>query len=201
MTYNHRVNRRVFLQRASSATLLAGLMLYKPCIAKPIAEKLISKTDSVAFSVSQKAVLTAVQIQLFPKDGDGPSAIDINALGYLEWALTDPKNIADGDREYIVNGIVGLDKVAIESQKQNFITLSKQQQHKVIETLSESKKGDNWLSLLVYYLLEALLLDPVYGGNTNEVGWAWLGHQAGYPRPTKTKNYRYYLNQTQPNLA
>jgi gluconate 2-dehydrogenase gamma chain len=193
MTFSHTVNRRVFLQQAGAASLLAGLMLYKPCIAKEFANK-HSDIVNTAFSVPEKAVLNAVQMQLFPADGDGPSAKNINALGYLELALMDAKNIADGDRTYIIEGLTRLEKSSIEIGNQNFIQLSIQQQHQVIETLSKSEKGDNWISLLVYYLLEALLLDPVYGGNTNAAGWAWLGHQAGFPRPSKTKNYRHYLN-------
>ena len=41
----------------------------------------------------------------------------------------------------------------------------------------------------MYYLLEALLADPVYGGNTDEVGWKWLGYTAGFPRPPIGKRY------------
>jgi len=42
---------------------------------------------------------------------------------------------------------------------------------------------------LLTYLLEALLADPVYAGNPNGIGWKWLQHQPGFPRPTKNKKY------------
>lgn len=191
MPISHVVNRRVFLKQTGAAALLAGLILYKPCIAKTLVEA--DGVDGTVFSTTQKSLLSAVQMHLFPADGDGPSAIDINALGYLEWALTDVKNIEDGDPAYIIKGIVWLEKLAIDTMKQGFMTLSTKQQHTVIESFSQSERGDNWLSLLVYYLLEALLLDPVYGGNTNMLGWKWIEHQAGFPRPSKTKNYHHYL--------
>lgn len=194
MTHRHTLNRRAFLRQAGAATLLANLLLYKPVVAKTLTETLAQPISAInpAFSTSQKKRLNAVHSHLFPADGDGPSAADINALGYLEFALTDPKNIADGDRDYIINGMAWLEKIAAEKGK-TFTSLSTQQQHQVLEKLAESQRGDNWLSLLVYYILEALLLDPVYGGNTNAIGWAWLDHKAGFPRPTKDKNYRHYL--------
>jgi len=39
------------------------------------------------------------------------------------------------------------------------------------------------------YIFEALLVDPVYGGNPNGIGWKWLEHQPGLPRPTADKRY------------
>ncbi len=49
--------------------------------------------------------------------------------------------------------------------------------------------GRNWLSLLLYYIFEALLADPVYGCNPNGIGWKWLEHQPGFPRPPADKIY------------
>ena len=49
--------------------------------------------------------------------------------------------------------------------------------------------GENWLSTLLLYIFEALLTDPVYGGNPNGIGWKWLGHNPGLPRPTADKRY------------
>ena len=43
---------------------------------------------------------------------------------------------------------------------------------------------------VMYYLAEALMLDPVYGGNPDMIGWKWLEHQAGFPRPVAGKTYR-----------
>ena len=43
--------------------------------------------------------------------------------------------------------------------------------------------------IILTYLLQALLTDPVYGGNPNGVGWKWLHHQPGFPRPPKDETY------------
>ena len=64
------------------------------------------------FSDSQREVLDAVQMQLFPEDGDGPGARDLNALAYLEWAMTDPVNVDDGDPVFIGKGIGWLEDLS-----------------------------------------------------------------------------------------
>ena len=50
-------------------------------------------------------------------------------------------------------------------------------------------RRSRWLSTLITYTLEALLSDPLYGGNTNGIGWKWLGHDPGNPRPSADKIY------------
>ena len=37
--------------------------------------------------------------------------------------------------------------------------------------------------------MEALLTDPAYGGNPDGIGWRWLGHTPGYPRPSAATIY------------
>ena len=50
-------------------------------------------------------------------------------------------------------------------------------------------EGENWVSTLLFYICEALLTDPIYGGNPNGIGWAWLAHQPGFPRPSPEQSY------------
>jgi gluconate 2-dehydrogenase gamma chain len=58
-----------------------------------------------------------------------------------------------------------------------------------LREIEQSRAGRNWLSLLLTYLLEALLADPVYGGNPDGIGWTWLEHQPGYPAPPRDKSW------------
>ncbi len=188
------MTRREFIKQAALVPLVAGFLNSKPVFAKdnfPDDENDITAFED-QFTQPQKAVLQAVQLQLFPDDGDGPSATDIQALSYLEWALTDLDNIEDGDRVIILRGVGWLNELTKEKYSANFHQISKQQQHTLMQQLSKSEAGENWMSLLIYYLLEALLLDPVYGGNTDSVGWRWLQHQPGFPRPDNAHLYRHY---------
>jgi len=192
------LNRRAFLRQSSAAILIAGIAACKPDIKMPTTAEpnqptpKTGLTDRFSFDSHQQASIKAVQIQLFPEDGDGPSANDINGLDYLEWALTDLDNQEDGDGDFIQKGVGWLDSLSEQTKGSQFIKLSLEQQNEVLQKISQSSAGENWLSLLIYYLLEALLLDPIYGGNPDQIGWQWLQHQPGFPRPNDQTNYRVF---------
>ncbi len=185
------LSRREFIKTGVAVGLLSCLAGCKP--PDPSAVKNTQQqtvTSTFKFTPFQAGVLSAVFLQLFPDDGDGPGASDINALGYLEWAMTDPQNIADGDTDFIIQGIGWLDELSREMVSKPYARASRDEQHQVLLKTSHSRQGENWMALLMYYLTEALLLDPIYGGNTDQVGWKWLQHQPGFPRPVPGKTYR-----------
>jgi gluconate 2-dehydrogenase gamma chain len=132
--------------------------------------------------------LAEVQEHLFPASAETPGAGDIQALVYLRNTIENPA--ADGeDREFVFNGVGWLNDLAEETFQQNFVALGEQQRETLLRQIEQSRAGSNWLSLLLTYLLEALLADPVYGGNPNGIGWEWLEHQPGYPRPPADKTW------------
>lgn len=194
------LNRRDFVKSSLAASLLAGLVACKPSINdtpdKTSPEPLIKPSkDTVqlgdyVFTKKQHQDLQAVSMRLFPDDGDGPSADDLHFLTYLEWAMTDEQNITDGDPEFIAKGIGWLNQFANDDYGKNFKDLSTDIQDKLLTATAKSDAGENWMALLVYYLIEALALDPYYGGNPNQIGWKWLQHQGGFPHPIKGKTYR-----------
>jgi gluconate 2-dehydrogenase gamma chain len=193
------LNRRAFLRTSTAISLLAGITLTKPSFAIPqttpnsVASLSELATDGNVFTTPQQQVLDAVQMQLFPDDGDGPSAQDLNALAYLKWAMSDQQNINDGDPQFIIDGIGWLNDLAKQTHGNHFVKLTYEQQDKVLKQVAKSQAGENWLSLLMYYLTEALMLDPVYGGNPNMISWQWLEHQPGFPAPITGKTYRDFL--------
>ncbi len=142
------------------------------------------------FTDEQRRILDAVQMQLFPEDGNGPGARDLNALAYLEWAITDPVNVDDGDPEFIGKGIGRLAELSRSAHGVGFVELTDALQAHALDEMTQSKFGKNWLSLLMFYLTEALMLDPYYGGNPDMIGWMWLEHRPGFPRPVKGRTYR-----------
>ncbi len=186
--YDSGLNRRAFLRRSGAAAVLLGLIGTKPSFV--IADEVDdTELQEAEFSHHDQAVVEAVQMQLFPDDGDGPSAKALNAFRYLTWALEDPDNKADGDRAFILRGVGWLEELAESTQGNSFIELTLSEQDAVLKQISKSRAGENWLSLLLYYLLESLTLDPIYGGNTDGIGWQWLEHQPGFPRPVEGKTY------------
>jgi gluconate 2-dehydrogenase gamma chain len=130
----------------------------------------------------------AVQQQLFPDDGNGPSAKDLNATLYLKFVL-DAKDTDPDDRRFIDNGITWLNDLAQQTHQHTFVTCTPAQQSEVLTDIAKSRAGERWLAFLLTYIFEALLTDPVYGGNPNGIGWQWLQHQPGFPHPPKDKQY------------
>ena len=132
--------------------------------------------------------LSAVQEHLFPAGPRSPGARDIRALEYLQGMLESP-DIEDKQKLFIRNGVGWLNDLAVKQQGQSFVDLGKQDKEKILRRIESSRAGERWLSLLLSYLLEALLADPVYDGNPEGIGWAWLQHQPGYPTPPPDKKY------------
>lgn len=192
------INRRDFIKSSLAVSLLATITACKPNISEsPVkkTKKLISniptvKIDKNTFSKEQQLDLDSIFMRLFPEDGDGPSANDLNITTYLEWAMSDEKNTADGDPEFIAKGIGWLNQLSNDNIGKIFRLATTKQQDKLITETVGSDAGRNWISILLYYVVEALTLDPFYGGNTNQVGWNWLEHQGGFPQPIQGKTYR-----------
>ena len=131
---------------------------------------------------------SAVQQHLFPSDGNGPGAAEINASLYLKFVLQAADTDAE-QRDLIGNGPQWVNDISREQKGGAFIRLSTKDREHVIKMIASSRVGESWLSYLLLYIFEALLADPVYGGNPDELGWKWLQHKPGYPQPPHNKRY------------
>ena len=184
------IGRREFMTRVG---LLGSLAIAYP--ATVLAQLRLSKDKNVSADWEQQGswqTLAQVQEVLFPAGEDVPGAADIGATLYLHNAIENPS--ADGeDKDFIFRGIGWLDGLTQERHKKIFLQLSANQQNEIIEVIVKSRAGRNWVSLLLTYTLEALLADPVYGGNQNGIGWKWLQHQPGYPTPSSDKTWDHLL--------
>jgi len=97
----------------------------------------------------------------------------------------DPDN-----RKFIVNGVGWLNDIASKRHEAVFIDLNGDQREDVLRQIEKTGAGERWISLILLYVFEALLSDPVYGGNTDQIGWRWLEHQPGFPRPPASQRYQ-----------
>jgi gluconate 2-dehydrogenase gamma chain len=166
----------------ATAAALAGLPY-------ALRKDLTQETSFVLFSDEQRRMVSAVQEHLFPKGPDSPGAADINATAYLEWAITAPE-IDPDTKNTIVNGVGRLQDASRERFEIQFTGLNDEQREALLRYLADNTRwGRAWLSLMLYYIFEALLSDPAYGSNPNQIGWRWLQHQPGFPRPPTDKTY------------
>lgn len=132
--------------------------------------------------------LAAVQEHLFPSDGIAPGARQINATQYLKNVI-DYHDVEQSEKDFIQSGVKWLNGLAREKYSANFIELDTSAKEKTLRKVAQSRAGENWLSTLLSYLIEALLTAPAYGGNPKGIGWKWLEHQPGFPQPPSNKVY------------
>lgn len=185
-----RTSRRQFLRQS---IFVAGSLSLAPIV---LAEKNTKQLNLKASANWPQPWLTLsyVQNQLFPRSGKintdtySPGASDINATAYLKLMLNVP-GADKTERNFIIKGVSWLDGIANSMFGKPFIKLNNDKREKVLQKISKSRSGESWLSTLLSYIFEALLTDPVYGGNTRQAGWKWLQHQAGFPRPPENKKY------------
>lgn len=126
--------------------------------------------------------LASVQEHLFPASEHGPGALEIQAIQYLYNELRILR-IDDEQRRFIINGVGWLNDIAKEAKQLSFYQLQSEDKEVVLRKIEQSRAGRRWISRMLTFVLEALLADPVYGGNPAGIGWHWLRHKPGFPRP------------------
>lgn len=175
------VSRRQFVQRMG--ILSAGMFL-------PVTLKAATATQKqLAPAPAPWPTIAAVQEQLFPKEPDSPGASDINAASYLKNLIDEPQ-FDRHEQNFILNGPTWLNDLANNQHGKPFPQLSSAQQQQLLQEIAQSTAGENWLSLLLSYIFEALLSSPIYGGNPDGIGWRWLEHNPGFPQPNATNTYQ-----------
>lgn len=148
-----------------------------------------SDKETTPLMTNQQArILIKVQTILFPDDGNGPSAEEINAFPYLLWYLQD-ELIEQYERSFYIRGADWLEQESLDLFNISFLDLPEKTQIDLVNILSMKKRTKQWLSKLLTFIFEALLADPIYGGNPNNIGWDWLNHDPGSPRSEGETSY------------
>lgn len=180
-----RMQRRGFLKSILAASVVTQIPWWMACT---------NENESRDFIISKQnqEILSLAQEFLFPSDGNGPGAIEIKADEYLQWVLNDPKMDVD-EKKYIINGLTWIEETAEEEKGTEFLKLNKPEQTNILNFVSATDWGESWYSVLLNFIFEALLSDPIYGSNLDGIGWKWLEHNAGIPRPLEDQKYGQFL--------
>lgn len=189
--HKHKIQRRVFVKNMLASGLLTQIPFSKMVKASPSPNPYETKADLL--NDAQMNIVREVQQHLFPHDGNGPGADELNADKYLLWVLSDPRK-DPADTQYIMDGIGWVAETADEEYQKAFEELSESEKASLIAFIAGKAWGSSWLSIILTYIFEALVADPQYGGNTKESGWKWLNHYPGNPRPTEKLLYGNILN-------
>ena len=182
MADNGLLNRREFMRLL---TLITGAVASYPLSGLAIERQ----QKEIPFHNKEPwKTLSEVQDHLFPSEENSIGAKDINALVYLQNMMNISSFDLD-DKELLNNGVIWLNDLSKQQYSKTFVHLDFKKKEKILRRIEESKAGSRWISLMLTYLLQALLTDPVYGGNPDGIGWEWLHHQPGFPHPTENKKY------------
>ena len=179
------MSRRHFVKGLLIAGTITQIPFLSACLNKDKEEERLALG---VLNNKQKDILKEIQAILFPNDGNGPSASDVRALDYLQWVISDSR-MDPSEVEYLINGIAWVEESSKENLSQSFLKLSQSNKEKLVAKVSRESWGESWLSVVLTLIFEALLSDPQYGGNTDSIGWKWLNHYPGNPRPTKDLLY------------
>jgi gluconate 2-dehydrogenase gamma chain len=142
---------------------------------------IIVNTYMMAKDVDDKIWLTIEEVQniLLPKTSNMPSAREFGSVPYLKQNI-DHYSFDKDDLELILNGAQVFKETFPE-----FYKSTKKEKLEIVKQANKSDYGSSWLNILVYYGIEAMLSDPIYGGNKYQSGWMALNHKPGMPRPKR----------------
>lgn len=185
--YQWSLNRRRWFKLA----FLGGIALSSPWIVScdHHENNTAPNLDSKGLLTSEEMnLLFALQNVLVPNGGNGPSAADVNAHQYFIWMLSDPLYPQD-DKDYFIGRLNEFNDLFKEQQQQSFHQSSETIQQEFITAQLATSWVESFVSRMITVIFEAMLLDPIYGGNTNEIGWEWLEHLPGFPQPNETTKY------------
>ena len=184
-----RINRRKFLGLTTLFAIGASMPLHS-CLLDNRPE-VTAKRDPNILSELEWNTLIAVQEVLFPHEENAPGAVDINAAGYFQWVLADPE-MDPSEIKFKKKGLSRLNEACKELFENEFYTLNEEEKEDILNHVTKESWGRSWISTMLLHIFEALLSDPIYGGNINEIGWKWLNYNPGIPRPEKGKTYLDY---------
>lgn len=180
------LDRRTFLLRMALLTTSAAMPL---SMCTPQKKKLFQKgRNAQILSEKEWQILIAVQDILFPSEDNAPGARELNAASFVQWVIGD-KELDPEETAFLKNGLTWVDEEAVERWEKPFLELKEEEREKLLRHIETHSWGESWLSVMLMYIFEALLSDPLYGANPGGIGWNWLGYNPGQPRPQENKIY------------
>ncbi|WP_457745139.1 gluconate 2-dehydrogenase subunit 3 family protein [Sulfurimonas sp.] len=124
--------------------------------------------------------IRVLHLDLFPQ----AERLHISTAPYMH-IIFHHSRISKEDKEFIKNGVKWLNEAAIKEHKVIYTKLPFLKRQKLLKKISKTQWGESFLYNIMGYMFEAMLGDPIYGGNNRDAGWQWLAFEGGKPRPKK----------------
>lgn len=125
-----------------------------------------------------RETIKILQYDLFPKAKE----LNIDTINYMDLIFRHPR-VTQEEKTFLKNGVKWLNETSFEMYDKSYTKLPEQERQDVLNAISQTQWGENFISKIMSYILEAMLGDPLYGGNNKEAGWKWLAFEGGKPRP------------------
>ena len=161
------------------------------------AGQVLAQTSTL--TAAETATLAAVCARLIPSDENGPGAAEARASVYIGRALG---GWLAGSREDYRSGLAAIDEAAHARNGRRFVDLSPSDQDNVLAGVEQTP----FFGVVRAHTIQGTFCDPVYGGNTNFVGWDLLGYpgvrlnvtaadqrMAEYAKPVRRSAYEYAM--------
>lgn len=139
---------------------------------------MVMSQNKLFASVSPLQTLAVVQEDLFPQK----MITNSNALSYISIIFKHSRISAD-EKQFLRNGTKWLNEESVSQYDKLYTQLNSEKRQKILQIISKESWGRSWIKIVLSYIVEAVLGDPIYGINKKESGWKWLGHVSGLPRP------------------
>lgn len=136
----------------------------------------------------RSSTMKAVQIHLLPGSLGSPGALEVNANQYL-LNIIHRGELETEQLATLKAGLLQINQLARQLAFRSFINLDPEQKETCLRTLEKNSTGRGFLIIVLQYLVEALMSDPVYGGNPQKIAWNWLHFEPGFPSPPVGKRY------------
>jgi hypothetical protein len=124
--------------------------------------------------------IRVMQKDLFPKVDE----LGLDTASYMNIIFHHTK-ITKEDKQHLKNGVKWLNEESIKLHKLNYTQLHAHQREDLLREISKTKWGDAFIYNIFSFLFEAMLGDPIYGGNKNKAAWKWLNFEGGKPMANK----------------
>lgn len=126
------------------------------------------------------ATFRVMHKDLFPE----AQKLGIETASYMSIVFHHSK-ISQSDKDFLKNGVKWLNEEALKMYKSSYVKLSRKERQAVLKSIAKVEWGESFIYDVMSYMFEAMLGDPIYGGNNKEAGWKWLAFTGGLPRPKK----------------
>ncbi len=139
--------------------------------------KTLNSKELEQYDINSWLILEAVLEILFPKTNTMPSSKEFLAIKYLK-EVTSHNTFDKEDKKLLFQG-----SLDFYDAFPKFLVSNKKEKEDFVKRANRSSYGQEWINILIYYGIESMLSDPIYGGNKDEIAWKSLNHETGKPQP------------------